>query len=114
VVIDVLGRSPKARGLLSERVVVRERDALSALADAGPAILDTHLISPAAAVALAVARRTSGDERAAALRQFSALRAAELNGWVERFLRERCEFGANDRPSISTLRDEATRRQDTA
>lgn len=110
IVLDAGQRPSRGRKLpLAARVVLRDAGGLAALAEAPLEVLDDHLISPDAAVALREASQTTGDAREVALQRFEALRAPLLQRCVDDFLSERCDIGSNDRLSIRALREEAER-----
>jgi hypothetical protein len=109
IVLDVAGRSVQQKASVASRVVVRDAGALGALPTASNEVLEDHLISPEAALALRDALHGPPEGRATALRLFEALRAQPLQSYVEDFLTERCDLGASDRVSIAAIRGSVAR-----
>jgi hypothetical protein len=109
IVLDVAGRTRRQKARVAARVVVRDAEALGALPGASNAVLDDHLISPEAALALRDALSGPPGSRDNALRIFEALRAKQMQAHVEDFLVERCDLGASDRVSIAAIRGDVAR-----
>lgn len=105
--VDVGGRAngPLAgRVLIAERVLVDQKKALAALAEADDAVLESYLIPTAAREVLREVMCTADKTaRIAGAERFDALRAPLVQAWTDRFLRAQCEPGADDRVSIASL-----------